>query len=159
MSSVNFTLKNEDDTIKLGKAIAGIISPGDVIGLCGDLGAGKTFLCRVIAFELGVQKQEGVNSPTFTLINEYLSGKFPIYHMDFYRLNSSSELYDLGLWDYYNGKGICLVEWYDKFKEMWPEDAILINFKLKEEQKRIVEIKGEGKKEQFIKKLQELEIF
>jgi len=114
-------LESEAETERLGRAIAATARPGTVIGLIGNLGAGKTRLTRAIAESLGVDPGE-ISSPTFVLIHEY-EGRMPVYHFDVYRLKSRAEFEDLGLSDYWNGGGLCLVEWADRVRGLLPDDA------------------------------------
>ena len=97
------------ETRELGKRLAEKLQAGDVILLEGDLGAGKSEFARGTAAGLGVQ--ETVTSPSFTILNVYESGRLPLYHFDWYRLESSEELYELGMDEYLGGNGIALVEW------------------------------------------------
>ena len=96
------------ETRKLGERLAGQLKAGDVILLEGELGAGKSELARGVAKGLGVQ--ETVTSPSFTILNVYESGRVPLYHFDWYRLESAGELYELGMDEYLGGDGIALVE-------------------------------------------------
>jgi tRNA threonylcarbamoyladenosine biosynthesis protein TsaE len=115
---------SEAETDRLGRAIAEAARPGTVIGLVGDLGAGKTRLVRAIAEALGVEPG-AISSPTFVLIHEY-DGRLPVYHFDVYRLKSPAEFEDLGLAEYWDGDGLCLVEWADRVRGLLPEDAWMI---------------------------------
>jgi tRNA threonylcarbamoyladenosine biosynthesis protein TsaE len=114
-------LTSEDDTTRLGGAIARLVRPGVVIGLVGPLGAGKTRLARAIAESLGVNPA-AISSPTFVLINEYL-GRMPIYHADVYRLRDQAAFLDLGITDYWSGEGLVLVEWADRVHNVMPADS------------------------------------
>jgi tRNA threonylcarbamoyladenosine biosynthesis protein TsaE len=114
-------LATEEETVRLGRAIAESVAPGTVIGLVGGLGAGKTRLVRAIAESLGVDPA-AISSPTFVLIHEY-DGRMPVYHFDVYRLKSPAEFEDLGLAEYWDGGGLCLVEWADRVRGLLPEDA------------------------------------
>jgi tRNA threonylcarbamoyladenosine biosynthesis protein TsaE len=143
MEPVKIKIECEKDTIRLGEKLAAILEAGDVVGLRGDLGAGKTFLSGIVARSLGVPLSQPVNSPTFTLINEYTGGRLPVYHMDLYRLGDPDELYELGIWEYYDGDGVCLVEWFDKFDDLWPDDALLLTIELGEGGNRSVTVSGE----------------
>jgi len=132
------------ETAGLARRLAGLLRAGDVVGLCGDLGAGKTTFAGFAAHALGVPEEVAVTSPSFTLINEYL-GRIPIYHMDLYRLGDPSELYELGLWEYYDGGGVCLVEWCDRFDDLWPDDALVLTWRLGRGEARTVEARGSGR--------------
>ena len=144
MDAVVFQITSEAETIAFGKRLANLLRRGDVVGLTGDLGAGKTFLARAVARGLGVPESVAVTSPTFTLIKEY-QGILPIYHMDLYRLGDASELYDLGLWEYYDGDGVCLVEWSNRFDALWPEQALILTIALGEGENRTISAEGQGR--------------
>jgi tRNA threonylcarbamoyladenosine biosynthesis protein TsaE len=116
-------LTSEDDTARLGRALAELVEPGVVIGLVGPLGAGKTRLVRAIAEALGVDP-EAISSPTFVLIQEY-DGRLPIYHLDTYRLPDPSAFEDLGVADYWE-TGVSLVEWADRVRNLLPENRWMI---------------------------------
>lgn len=113
-----------EETRQLGQKLAEELRPGDVILLEGDLGAGKSELARGIAAGLGVT--ETVTSPSFTILNVYQSGRIPLYHFDWYRLESPEELYELGMEEYLGGDGIALVEWPGRCAEALPADFLLI---------------------------------
>lgn len=148
-----FSIANETDTINFGRHLAQKLQKGDVVGLSGDLGAGKTFLSHAICRALGVPETQPVNSPTFTIINEYSCDRFPVFHMDLYRLGEPEELYDLGIWEYYDGEGICLVEWFDKFDDLWPEEALMLHLHLGSGETRTIEARGIGRASDIIKAL------
>ena len=112
------------ETRDLGARIAEKLRAGDVILLEGPLGAGKSELARGIAQGLGVQ--EPVTSPSFTILNVYSSGRLPLYHFDWYRLESAEELYELGMQEYLGGDGVALVEWPGRCPEALPEKFRLI---------------------------------
>jgi tRNA threonylcarbamoyladenosine biosynthesis protein TsaE len=111
-------LESEEETGRLGRAIAEVIEPGTVIGLVGPLGAGKTRLVRAIAESLGVEPG-AISSPTFVLIQEY-DGRLPVFHFDTYRLPSPAAFEDLGPADYWDA-GVSLVEWADRVAGLLPE--------------------------------------
>ena len=115
--------KSPEQTEALGKKLAELLRPGDVIAYYGDLGAGKTAFTRGIAAGLGIQ--ESVTSPTYTIVNEYLSGRMPLFHFDMYRLSSSDELFDIGWEDYLARGGVCAVEWSENVADALT-DAISI---------------------------------
>src|SRR6185369_4226812 len=105
-------LRTLADTDALGRRLAELLFPGAVVSLIGTLGAGKTHLVRAIAIGLDIANPAVVNSPTFVLIQEY-DARLPIYHFDAYRLTTSAQFADLGAHEYFEGKGVCLVEWAD----------------------------------------------
>ena len=106
---MEFLTSSPEQTEAVGEALAAHLHPGDVIAYYGGLGAGKTAFTRGLARGLGVC--EPVTSPTYTIVNEYLSGRMPLFHFDMYRLSSSEELFDIGWEDYLARGGICAVEW------------------------------------------------
>lgn len=134
------TIESEEDTRKLGLAIAEAAEPGDVVALIGDLGTGKTALTRYIAEGLGVTNT--ISSPTFTIVKEYKSGKMPLYHFDVYRLGDSEEFLDIGAEEYLYGDGICVIEWADIVDDVLPEKTVTINIEYGDKDgERLVTIK------------------
>lgn len=115
--------KSPEQTELLGRKLAELLRPGDVIAYYGDLGAGKTAFTRGLAAGLGIR--EAVTSPTYTIVNEYLSGRMPLFHFDMYRLSSSEELFDIGWEDYLARGGVCAVEWSENVADALT-DAISI---------------------------------
>jgi len=107
--------------------MAKFLQPGDLISLNGPLGAGKTVLSQGIA--KGLEIEEPITSPTFTIIQEYHGGRLPFYHMDVYRLNSVEEMNDLGYEEYFYGDGVTVVEWGDQISEILPEEFLRIEIK------------------------------
>ena len=125
------------ETRALGEELAARLQPGDVVVLEGELGAGKSELARGIAKGLGVK--ETVTSPSFTILNVYESGRYPLYHFDWYRLESEDELYELGMDEYLGGDGIAVVEWAERCPEAVPENHLRISLETTgEEQRKIV---------------------
>ena len=120
---MQITTHSADETQALGQRLAKCLLPGDVIAYFGDLGAGKTALTRGIAQGLGVT--DLVTSPTYTIVNEYLTGRIPLFHFDMYRLGSSDELFDIGWEDYLARGGVCAVEWSENVEDAL-RDAIHI---------------------------------
>jgi len=114
-------LSREEETIDFGKRLGKLLSPGTVVTLSGDLGAGKTTLVKGIAKSLGVG--EPVTSPTFSLLNIY-DGQFQLAHIDAYRLNDSREGYEAGLGEYLPGGGITMVEWPENIADLLPEQLL-----------------------------------
>ena len=115
------------DTFELGKQIGMTAKSGEVYCLNGDLGTGKTVFTQGFAEGLNVSEQ--VNSPTFTILQEYTDGRLPFYHFDVYRLEESEEMEEIGYLDYFYGDGVCLIEWADQIKELLPKEIIEIQIK------------------------------
>ena len=129
--------KSAAETRALGEKLAARLRPGDVLLLEGDLGAGKSELTRGIAKGLGVA--ETVTSPSFTILNVYESGRYPLYHFDWYRLESSEELYELGMDEFLCGDGIAVVEWPGRCPDAVPEGAVRIRMTAAGENERMIE--------------------
>ena len=130
-----FLSSSPEQTEQIGAALARRLMPGAVIAYLGDLGAGKTAFTRGLARGLGCSEQ--VTSPTYTIVNEYLSGKMPLFHFDMYRLSCADDLWDIGWEDYLERGGVCAVEWSENVAEAM-EDAITVRIeKLGEESRRI----------------------
>lgn len=113
-----------EETRNVGEEIAKGLSPGDLLGLFGDVGSGKTVLAQGICRGLGVEEQ--VTSPSFVMVQEY-EGRLKVYHMDLYRIEDFRELEEIGYEDYFYGDGICLVEWPERAGPLWPEGAIRVH--------------------------------
>ena len=132
---MTFFTNSPAETEAIGAALGKIIPAGTVLAYRGDLGAGKTAFTRGLARGLGYL--EPVTSPTYTIVNEYTSGRLPLFHFDMYRLGSSDELFDIGWEDYLERGGICAVEWSENVADAM-EDAIYIRIeKLGEDTRRI----------------------
>ena len=108
-----------EDTFALGEKRGREGVPGQFCTLTGDLGVGKTVLTQGIAKGLGIE--EPVNSPTFTIVQVYESGRIPLYHLDVYRIGDPSEMEEIGCEEYFYGEGLCIVEWADLIEELLPE--------------------------------------
>lgn len=121
-----FRTNSPDETQQIASNLARFIKPGDVLAFYGDLASGKTTFIQGFGQQLNAI--EPINSPTFTLINEY-NGDIKIYHFDCYRLNSSDELFDIGYEEYFYGDGVTVVEWAEKVEEVIPKDAFQLYFK------------------------------
>ena len=132
---MEFLTNSPAETEAIGAALGKILKPGTVIAYRGDLGAGKTAFTRGLARGLG--STELVTSPTYTIVNEYLGGRMPLFHFDMYRLASSDDLWDIGWEDYLDRNGVCAVEWSENVADAM-EDAMVITIeKLGEESRRI----------------------
>ena len=105
-------------TLAWGNALAAELRAGDVVALCGQLGAGKTHVTKGILAGLG--SAEDVTSPTFTLVHEYQHARLPVFHFDFYRMERESEVTAIGWDEYLDAGGVCIVEWADRFPSLLP---------------------------------------
>ena len=132
-------LSDTNATEKFGREFADRLMPGSIVALIGPLGAGKTTLAKSIAKGLGVT--ETITSPTFTIVQEYESGRLPLYHFDVYRVSDEEELFEMGFEEYLNGKGVCLIEWADLIEDMLPSKTITLRLDYGEdENERVLEI-------------------
>ena len=136
---MKFTTNSPAETEAIGAALGKILKPGTVIAYRGDLGAGKTAFTRGLAKGLGCTDM--VTSPTYTIVNEYLNGRLPLFHFDMYRLGSSDDLWDIGWEDYLERGGICAVEWSENVEEAL-EDASSITIEKTGEESRRITIEG-----------------
>ena len=115
---------NEQDTYRFGEQLAQSAAAGSLYCLEGDLGVGKTVFTQGFAHGLGIE--EPVTSPTFTIVQEYETGRIPLYHFDVYRIGDIEEMEEIGYDDYFFGEGICLIEWAELIEEILPENVISI---------------------------------
>ena len=125
-----------EETRAIGRELSLALQENSVIGLSGDLGAGKTEFVKGIAEGLGAM--DPVTSPTFTLIHEYRSGRLPLFHIDFYRLETEKELDEIGFDDYLREPGICAIEWADRFPDRIPRDAIWVQIQISSANERLI---------------------
>ena len=132
---MKFTTNSPEETEKLGAALAKTLKPGTIIAYRGDLGAGKTAFTRGLARGLGCR--EMVTSPTYTIVNEYLGGRLPLFHFDMYRLHSSDDLWDIGWEDYLERGGVCAVEWSENVADAMENPITITIEKLGEDTRRI----------------------
>ena len=131
-----FESHSEQETEQFAQELAGHLLPGEVLALDGDLGAGKTAFTRGLAKGLGYPGR--VQSPTFTIVNEYEGGRLPLFHFDLYRLGSPEELFDIGWEDYLERGGVCAVEWSEKGGDyLSPSRRITISRGVEESERRI----------------------
>jgi len=112
---MEFITNSPEETEKIGQALGRVLTPGTVLAYTGDLGAGKTAFTRGLARGLGAA--EAVTSPTYTIVNEYLSGRMPLFHFDMYRLRCADDLWDIGWEDYLDRGGVCAVEWSENVED------------------------------------------
>lgn len=136
---MEFISHSTEETLEFGRKLGEKCKSGTVISLRGSLGAGKTVIAKGIALYLNIE--EAIVSPTFTILQEY-DGDLPLYHMDLYRLSGCEEFEMMGGEEMLYGEGITLIEWSEKIEEMLPEDTIYINITIKDNQDRVIMVKG-----------------
>ena len=132
---------SEKETKDIAYNIAKNAKKGDIYCLSGDLGVGKTQFSK--GFSKGLLINEEITSPTFTIVNEYDTGRLPFYHFDVYRINDVEELYDIGYEEYFFGNGVCLIEWAELIKDIIPKNAIWIKIckdLKKDDNYRVIEV-------------------
>ena len=150
---MEFICKNKNETQELGRIIAKFSFRGEVITLRGQLGAGKTTFSQGFASGLGIQGV--INSPTFNIVKCYFNSYIPLYHIDAYRLEDLHQ--DLGLEEYIEGDGVCLVEWAEFIEEIIPNELMKINIEILENEERKITIETIGNKyNELLKKVKEL---
>ncbi len=135
------TTESDAGTRAVGRALASLVAPGDVLVLSGDLGAGKTQLTKGLAAGLGVV--EPVTSPTFNLLLVH-AGRIPLYHFDLYRLEFAEQLDDLDYWGTLEADGVCVVEWGDRFAEAIPETCVVVRIRIAGDDERALEVEPQG---------------
>ena len=137
---MEFITHSPEETERPGAALAQLLTAGDLIAYRGDLGAGKTAFTRGLAKGLGCR--ETVTSPTYTIVNEYLSGRLPLFHFDMYRLASSDDLWGIGWEDYLDRGGVCAVEWSENVDDAM-EGAVWVTVETLAEDCRRITLEGE----------------
>lgn len=143
-SSHTITVQDPGGTAGFGRALGRLLAPGDVVGLCGDLGAGKTTLTRAIARGAGVPSKVPVNSPTFTILNLYEGEEVRLCHLDLYRLGDAMELEGIGLHDLLDERTALVVEWFELFPEAFDADHLRINIERTGEESRRFQLLTSG---------------
>jgi tRNA threonylcarbamoyladenosine biosynthesis protein TsaE len=143
MSQLEIITGSPEETREFGARLGELSRPGDAFLLVGKLGAGKTCLVQGIARGLGIK--EYAASPSFVVVRE-LYGRLPLYHMDFYRLDNLEEIADLGLDDYFYGKGVSVVEWAEKGLSLLPPEHLLIEMSYLSYTSRRLKLKAIGKR-------------
>ena len=121
------TTSTVDHTRVLASYVGMRAQPGDVIGLVGDLGAGKTAFTQGLAMGLGIPPEVAIASPTFTIVSEHRHGRIPLYHFDAYRLEGPEEFLSLGFAEYIDGDGVSVVEWADIIEAALPDDRLMVH--------------------------------
>jgi tRNA threonylcarbamoyladenosine biosynthesis protein TsaE len=137
-----FISNSPAETEAVGRRLAEDADAGSVLALQGELGSGKTLFTK--GFVAGMGSNAAVSSPTFTIVHEYRDGRLPVYHFDFFRVENSQALAQLGLDDYFFGDGVSVIEWADRFPDFIPEDACWIRFEVKSENQRAITFRGKA---------------
>jgi tRNA threonylcarbamoyladenosine biosynthesis protein TsaE len=137
--------RSASETVRIGKTIGSRLLPGDVVALLGELGAGKTQFIKGLAAGMGIENSAYISSPSFTLIHEY-PGEIPFYHIDLFRLGREQEAEELGLEDYFQGRGITAIEWADKIPSLLPKELLFVSIAYIDKNIRSLEISGKGKR-------------
>jgi tRNA threonylcarbamoyladenosine biosynthesis protein TsaE len=138
----HFISKSPAETEKIGEELGKKINSGTVIAFRGDLGMGKTCFTRGLAKGLG--SNDTVTSPTFALVNEYLSGRLPLYHFDMYRVSGWEDLYSTGFFDYIEDGGVLACEWSENIENALPENTIFVEFTRIDDTTREISIQHKG---------------
>ena len=136
---MTYITHSPEETEKLGEALGRFLPAGTVLAYRGELGAGKTAFTRGLARGLGYR--EPVTSPTYTIVNEYLGGRLPLFHFDMYRLRCADDLWDIGWEDYLDRGGVCAVEWSENVAEAL-EDAVTVTIRKLSDTTREITLEG-----------------
>lgn len=136
---MRFLTHSPEETEALGEALGRRLRGGEIIAYYGGLGAGKTAFTRGLARGLGISTR--VTSPTYTIVNEYLGGRLPLFHFDMYRLSSADDLFDIGWEDYLLRGGVCAVEWSENVQEAL-ENALTVRIEKRSDETREITIEG-----------------
>jgi tRNA threonylcarbamoyladenosine biosynthesis protein TsaE len=145
--------KNTSETVRIGKWIGSHLRTADIVALAGDLGAGKTHFIKGLAAGIGIEKPSRISSPSYVLIHEY-PGKLALFHIDLFRLETESEAEELGLEEYFGGRGVTAIEWADRIPSLLPKEILWVHIRYTGKQTRSIEIVGRGERyEALVKKL------
>jgi tRNA threonylcarbamoyladenosine biosynthesis protein TsaE len=143
-SMKKYISKGDHETKDIGFRLGKLLSPGDVVGLYGELGAGKTIMVKGIARAFGIQERDIV-SASFTIMSEYDTNP-PFVHIDLYRIGKEEEFSELGLWEHIGGEGVSVIEWAEKAEEWMPEDTIRVRLTAIDDNTREIMIEGVNEK-------------
>lgn len=152
MSTFKIKSCSVEETISLAKKLGSTITKGTTICLTGDLGTGKTHFAKGVAEGLGITSS--ITSPTFTIVNEYHTGRLPLYHFDVYRVHNADEILQVGFEEYIYGEGITLIEWADLIESILPDEFLQVKIeKNQTENERIITFNSVGKDYPFLEAL------
>ncbi len=143
---LEYLSRSEDKTIELGEVVGSLLTKGDVVALIGELGSGKTYLTKGIAYGLGVSRDVIITSPTFILVNEY-EGRYKFYHIDLYRIKGPEDARASGIEEYIDSReGVVVIEWADLCPDIIPDEHIEIRIEIVNHSFRRIRISGQGKR-------------
>jgi tRNA threonylcarbamoyladenosine biosynthesis protein TsaE len=145
VARLQITTGSSRETEELGAAIGSLLEPGAFLALQGTLGGGKTCLTRGLVAALAPQSAALVASPTYAIMNSY-PGDTPVYHFDFYRLAGDDDIAELGFEEYFQGDGVCVVEWSERLEELLPDDVLTLLFEYDGDDRRRITMTGSGQK-------------
>lgn len=140
-SVLRFETHSDEETQAVGRKLAAKLPASGIVLLIGELGAGKTTLTKGIAEGLGATSADEVSSPTFTLIHEY-GDPVSVYHVDLYRLDTAEQVRRLGLEELFDGPALLLIEWAERFPELWPDERVEVRLTHQGEDNRRIEVSG-----------------
>jgi tRNA threonylcarbamoyladenosine biosynthesis protein TsaE len=132
-----------EETREVGRILGRDLVPGDLLAFTGDLGSGKTSLIQGISRGVQVPDASCVRSPTFVVLNIY-EGRYPLYHLDLYRIDAAEELEEIGYREFFFGEGITVIEWAERVRELLPEDRLMIGMKFLDESRREIVLEPRG---------------
>ena len=141
---MRYLSKSDIETVELGKKLGLMLSDGDVVALSGTLGSGKTWFTKGIGLGFGVDPDEVISSPSFSLVNEY-EGRSLMYHIDLYRLNSMNDVMSIGLDDYFNDTDLVVIEWAERCPEILPANFIRVTIEIVGDNERSIDISSDNK--------------
>ncbi len=140
---MKFELRSSEDTLKTAERLGRLLGPGDVIGLIGSLGAGKTMFVKGLGLGVGIDPAFEVTSPTFVYAHIY-EGKIPLHHLDLYRIENEKHLAETGIEEMLGREGVAAIEWFDLFPRIWTGDRLEIRFEMTGEDDRRIWVEGFG---------------
>jgi tRNA threonylcarbamoyladenosine biosynthesis protein TsaE len=136
---MSYKIGSEEELVGVAKSLLNDFSDKKIILFYGEMGVGKTTLIKVLCKQLGVE--ESTNSPTFSIVNEYLStSKKSIYHFDFYRIEKEEEVFDMGYEDYFYSGNFCFIEWPEKIPNLLPEEVVKVSIELDDDYNRLISV-------------------
>jgi tRNA threonylcarbamoyladenosine biosynthesis protein TsaE len=136
---MSYKISSEEELVGVAKSLLNDFSDKKIILFYGEMGVGKTTLIKVLCKQLGVE--ESTNSPTFSIVNEYLTtSQKSIYHFDFYRIEKEEEVFDMGYEDYFYSGNFCFIEWPEKIPNLLPEEVVKVSIELDDDYNRLISV-------------------